>query len=81
VRARQSEYGFTDHAERYFQRRAVVVGGATVDLSTTMIIGIVLALVGLAYLCWLQFTLAVMRLHGSLRTSASQPGVGDRQWQ
>jgi hypothetical protein len=49
VRARQSEYGFTDHAERYSQRRAVVVGGATVDFARTptimIIIGIVLALV------------------------------------
>jgi hypothetical protein len=49
--------GFTDHAERYSQRRAVVVKGATVDFArrptTMIIIGIVLALVGLAYLCWL----------------------------
>jgi hypothetical protein len=62
--------GFTDHAERYSQRRAVVVGGATVDFARTptimIIIGIVLVLVGLAYLCWLLFTLAIMRLHGSL---------------
>jgi hypothetical protein len=53
----------------YSQRRAVVVvvvGGATVDFArrpTTMkIIGIVLALVGLAYLCWLLFALAVYAL-------------------
>jgi hypothetical protein len=39
----------------YSKRRAVVVGGAAVDLarrSTTMIIiGIILGFVGLAYLC------------------------------
>jgi hypothetical protein len=51
----------------YSQRRAVVVvGGATVDFArrptTMIIIGIVLALVGLAYLCWLLFALAVYAL-------------------
>jgi hypothetical protein len=51
----------------YAEHRAVmVVGGATVDLarrSTTMIIiGIVLSFVGLAYLCWLLFALAVHAL-------------------
>ena len=51
----------------YAQRRAVVVvGGATVDFArrptTMIIIGIVLALVGLAYLCWLLFALAVYAL-------------------
>jgi hypothetical protein len=51
----------------YSKRRAVVVvGGAAVDLarrSTTMvIIGIILGFVGLAYLCWLLFALAVHAL-------------------
>src|SRR6516162_833349 len=51
----------------YSQRRAVVVvEGATVDFArrptTMIIIGIVLALVGLAYLCWLLFALAVYAL-------------------
>jgi len=51
----------------YSQRRAVVVvGGATVDFAwrptTMIIIGIVLSLVGLAYLCWLLFALAVYAL-------------------
>ena len=51
----------------YSQRRAVVVvEGATVDFArrptTMIIIGIVLALVGLAYLCWLVFALAVYAL-------------------
>ena len=43
----------------------VVVGGATVDFArrpTMIIIGIVLALVGLAYLCWLLFALAIYAL-------------------
>jgi hypothetical protein len=44
----------------------VVVEGATVDFArrptTMIIIGIVLALVGLAYLCWLLFALAVYAL-------------------
>jgi hypothetical protein len=44
----------------------VVVGGATVDFarrSTAMIIiGIVLAFIGLAYLCWLVFALAIYAL-------------------
>ena len=51
----------------YSQRRAVVVvGGATVDFAwrptTMIIIGIVQSLVGLAYLCWLLFALAVYAL-------------------
>ena len=52
----------------YSKRRAVVVvvEGATVDFArrptTMIIIGIVLALVGLAYLCWLLFALAVYAL-------------------
>src|SRR5215510_12570099 len=51
----------------YSQRCAVVVvGGVTVKFArrptTMIIIGIVLALVGLAYLCWLLFTLAVYAL-------------------
>ena len=54
----------------YSQRRAVVVvvvvEGATVDFArrptTMIIIGIVLPLVGLAYLCWLLFALAVYAL-------------------
>src|SRR5215510_12850709 len=51
----------------YSQRCAVVVvGGATVKFArrptTMIIIGIVLALVGLAYLCWLLFALAVYAL-------------------
>ena len=51
----------------YSQRRAVVVvEGATVDFArrptTMIIIGIVLALVGLAYLCWLLFALAIYAL-------------------
>jgi hypothetical protein len=40
-----------------------------------IIIGIVLALVGLAYLCWLLFTLAVMRLHGSLTSPLRLPPI------
>jgi hypothetical protein len=44
----------------------VVVGGATVDLctetATMLIIGIILVFVGLAYLCWLLFALAVHAL-------------------
>jgi hypothetical protein len=44
----------------------VVVGGPAVDLSrratTMIIIGIILGFVGLAYLCWLLFTLAVYAL-------------------
>ena len=44
----------------------VVVGGATVDFvrrsATMLIIGIVLVFVGLAYLCWLLFALAVHAL-------------------
>lgn len=52
--------GYSDHCA------AVVVGGAAVVLarrSTTMIIiGIILGLVGLAYLCWLLFALAVYAL-------------------
>jgi hypothetical protein len=47
-------------------RAVVVVGGAAVSFarrSTTMIIiGIILAFVGLAYLCWLLFALAVYAL-------------------
>ena len=52
----------------YSQHRAVVVvvGGATVKFArrptTMIIIGIVLALVGLVYLCWLLFALAVYAL-------------------
>src|SRR5262245_15415404 len=51
----------------YSQRCAVaVVGGAIVNFArrptTMIIIGIVLALVGLAYLCWLLFALAVYAL-------------------
>ena len=57
----------------YSQRRAVVVvvEGATVDFArrptTMIIIGIVLALVGLAYLCWLhasRFALAASSTRG-----------------
>ena len=48
------------------RRAVVVVGGAAVDFarrSTTMIIiGIILSFVGLAYLCWLLFALAVHAL-------------------
>jgi hypothetical protein len=44
----------------------VVVGGATVDFArksaTMLIIGIILVFVGLAYLCWLLFALAVHAL-------------------
>jgi hypothetical protein len=44
----------------------VVVGGPAVDLSrratTMIIIGIILGFVGLAYLCWLLFALAVYAL-------------------
>jgi hypothetical protein len=44
----------------------VVVGGATVDFArrptAMIIIGIVLAFVGLAYLCWLLFALAIYAL-------------------
>ena len=53
----------------YSQHRAVVVvvvGGATVKFArrptTMIIIGIVLAFVGLVYLCWLLFALAVYAL-------------------
>jgi hypothetical protein len=71
--------GFTDHVERYSERRAVVVGGATVDFARKptimIIIGIVPALVGLANLCWLLFTLAVMRLDGSLTLPLRLPPI------
>jgi hypothetical protein len=44
----------------------VVVGGATVDFvrrpTTMIIIGIILAFIGLAYLCWLVFSLAIYAL-------------------
>jgi hypothetical protein len=44
----------------------VVVGGAAVDFArratTMIIIGIILSFVGLAYLCWLLFALAVYAL-------------------
>ena len=44
----------------------VVVGGATVDFArrspAMIIIGIVLAFIGLAYLCWLLFALAIYAL-------------------
>jgi hypothetical protein len=54
------EIGYSQH------RAVVVVGGATVKFArrptTMIIIGIVLALVGLAYLCWLLFALAVYAL-------------------
>jgi hypothetical protein len=45
----------------------VVVGGAAVDharrpTTTMIIIGIILGFVGLAYLCWLLFALAVYAL-------------------
>jgi len=51
----------------YYEYRAmVVVGGATVDFAwrptTMIIIGIVLSFIGLAYLCWLLFALAVYAL-------------------
>ncbi len=62
------QYGFQKRTGiGYSQRRAVVVvEGAAVDFArrptTMIIIGIVLALVGLAYLCWLLFALAVYAL-------------------
>jgi len=40
-----------------------------------IIIGIVLALVGLAYLCWLLFALAVMRFHYSLASLQGLPSI------
>src|SRR5262249_58362552 len=50
----------------YSKRRAVVVGGAAVDLarrsSSMVILGFMLGFVGLAYLCWLLFALAVHAL-------------------
>ena len=65
----------------YSQRRAVVVvvEGATVDFArrptTMIIIGIVLALVGLAYLCWLLFALAVYALPLSLASPQGLPPI------
>ncbi len=52
---------------RYSHRRAaVVVEGATVQLcaetATMIIIGIILSIVGIGFLCWLLFTLAVYAL-------------------
>jgi hypothetical protein len=51
----------------YSKHRAmVVVGGAAVEFvrrpTTMIIIGIILSFVGLAYLCWLLFALAVYAL-------------------
>ena len=49
-----------------YGRAVVVVEGAAVDFvrrtTTMIIIGIILSLVGLAYLCWLLFALAVYAL-------------------
>ena len=57
----------------------VVVGGATVDFarrSTAMIIiGIVLAFIGLAYLCWLVFALAIYALPFSLASPQGLPPI------
>jgi hypothetical protein len=54
------EFGYSKH------RAMVVVGGAAVDFArratTMIIIGIILSFVGLAYLCWLLFALAVYAL-------------------
>jgi hypothetical protein len=55
----------------------VVVGGATVDFArrptAMIIIGIVLAFVGLAYLCWLLFALAIYALPFSLASPQGLP--------
>jgi len=69
-----------DHADRLFSAsRRGVVEGATVDFArrptTMIIIGIVLALVGLAYLCWLLFALAVYALPLSLASPLGLPPI------
>jgi hypothetical protein len=61
----------------------VVVGGAAVDCTETttmIIIGIVLSFIGLAYLCWLLFALAVYALPffagATAGLAAYQSGLG-----
>jgi hypothetical protein len=63
---RQSRIPFAKEMRYPHRRAAVVVEGATVQLcaeTTTMIvIGIILSIVGIGFLCWLLFTLAVYAL-------------------